>query len=414
MVVHSAYPSDVRVAREVRVALREGYEVDVVAMREPGELRDENLDGVRVIRLPFSHRRGAGVVLVVWEYVGFTASAIFKVAVRMLRRRYDIVQIHNPPDFLILAAALPRMLGAKIILDIHDLSPDMFAMRFKGRRGAALADRVLRSIEQLASSFADMIITVHDPYARELMTRGVPSTKMAVVMNSLDEQLLPAGPREPRADCFRIVYHGTITPPYGVELLVNAASELVSEIDGLRLELYGEGDSLDAIRSRAAELGIEDSLLLTGRYLPQAEVLEQVQSAHVGVIPNLSSRLNRFALSSKMLEYVALGIPVVSADLPTIREHFSDDEVLFFRAGDQQSLAEALRTIAREPEAAHVRASAALRRYNESYNWTANAQRYASVLLDVRNGDVRNGDEPRSAATEPPTSTISNPRRLAP
>ena len=72
-------------------------------------------------------------------------------------------------------------------------------------------------------------------------------------------------------------------------------------------------------------------MLLSGRYLPQAEVLAAVQSAHVGVIPNLSSRLNRFALSSKMFEYVALGVPVVSADLPTIREHFSDEEVLFFR-----------------------------------------------------------------------------------
>ena len=128
-----------------------------------GSFSHELRDGVRVFRLPFSHRRGAGVPLVVWEYFGFTAMATLKVAARMMHRRYDVVQVHNPPDFLILASVLPRLLGAKVVLDIHDLSPDMFAMRFKGRKGAVLADQVLRLIERLATRFANVIITVHEP-----------------------------------------------------------------------------------------------------------------------------------------------------------------------------------------------------------------------------------------------------------
>ena len=386
MVVHSAYPNDVRVAREVRVALREGYEVDVIALREPGEPKRELVDGVRVFRLPFSHRRGVGVVGILWEYVGFTALASYSLAARMLRRRYDIVQVHNPPDFLIAAGAVPRLFGAQVILDIHDLSPDMFAMRFEGRPGAAWADGVLRAIERWATRFADVVITVHDPYARELIARGVPSGKTAVIMNSLDEQLLPKSSRAPRDDCFRIVYHGTVTPSYGVEVLVEAAAELVQENPNVTLEIYGEGDSLGVIGARAQELGLDGNLKLSGRYLPQVDVLEQVQSAHVGVIPNLASRLNRFALSSKMLEYVALGVPVVTADLPTIREHFSEDEVLFFPPGDARALANTLREVARDPEAAQIRAAAALRKYRECYGWSANAARYASVLESARNG----------------------------
>ena len=229
------------------------------------------------------------------------------------------------------------------------------------------------------------------------------SSKTTVVMNSLDEELLPAASRAPQSDCFRIVYHGTITPSYGVELLVEAVSELTGEIEGLTLELYGEGDSLDAIRLRAQQLGIEESVLLSGRYLPQADVLTLVQSAHVGVIPNLSSRLNRFALSSKMFEYVALGIPVVSADLPTIREHFSDEEVLFFRAWGQADRLprHCARSRATRPLHAHRADSRASTRYTESYNWSTNAMRVMPPFFeDVRSGDHASADGHR--ADRPP------------
>jgi glycosyltransferase involved in cell wall biosynthesis len=388
MVVHASYPLDVRVAREVRVALREGYEVDVLAMTEPGEPKREVVGGANVYRLPFAHRRGMGMVGVVWEYVGFTLLASAQLFWRVIRRRYGIVQIHNPPDFLIVAAIAPRLLGARVILDIHDLSPDMFAMRFDGRPGARLADRGLRLVERLATRFADVVITVHEPYRRELEKRGVPRAKTAVVMNSFDEGLLPEQTTDGDSDAFRIVYHGTITPPYGVVLLVEAVARLTDEIDGLRLEIDGEGDSLPAIRAQAQRLGIEDRLRLSGRYLPHAEVLARVASAQVGVIPNLPTRLNTFALSSKLFEYVALGVPVVCADLPTMVEHFTEDEVLFFRAGDSQSLADALREVARDPVAAAARAQAALARYRETYSWAANATRYARVLeqLAARRG----------------------------
>jgi glycosyltransferase involved in cell wall biosynthesis len=377
MVVHSPYP-DVRVAREVAVALDEGYEVDVVALRRPGECPFEERDGVRVYRLPISHRRGAGLRVVAREYFGFAMMASVRVARLDLARRYARVQVHNPPDFLILAAAFPKLFGARVILDIHDLASDMFTMRFDGRVAQA-ADRVLRAMERWAARGADAVLTVHEPYRRELVARGIPPDKITVVMNSLDERLLPPPANAVSRREFRIVYHGTLTPHYGVELLVEAVARLASDMQDFVLAIYGEGDSLPRIRSRAAELGIADRLELSGRFLPQVQMLAELRSAAVGVIPNLPGRLNRFALSTKLFEYVALGIPAVCADLPTLREHFSDDQVLFFTAGDPGALAAALRAIARDPDAASARATAALRRYNE-YRWPLNAARYAAVL----------------------------------
>jgi glycosyltransferase involved in cell wall biosynthesis len=352
--------------------------VDVLATRQPGQPVVEHLDGARVIRLPIAHRWGAGAVRTAREYLGFTLLATIRVARLGRRRRYKVVHVNNPPDFLIVSALVPKLLGAKLIFDVHDLSPDMFAMRFSGRRGSQLADRLLRMLERSAANLADEVVTVHEPYRRELAARGVPWDKITVIMNTVDDRLLPATPSRGE-DGFRVVYQGTVTPPYGVHLLVEATARIAEEVPEMRLEIYGDGDALPDIRSLAETLGVARRVRFSGRFLPQSEVLERVQSASVGVIPNLPTPLNQFALSTKLFEYVALGIPVVSADLPTIREHFSDAELRFFSAGDADALTAALLEIRREPEAAALRARAARSRY-ERYRWRVHARRYADVL----------------------------------
>jgi glycosyltransferase involved in cell wall biosynthesis len=117
--------------------------------------------------------------------------------------------------------------------------------------------------------------------------------------------------------------------------------------------------------------------------LPLREVLVRAADASVGVIPNLPLALSRFALSTKLFEYVALGVPVVSADLPTIRKHFSDAEISYFRAGDAQSLAQAIVAIATDFPGALRRADAARRRYDASYRWELQAETYATALRQL-------------------------------
>jgi glycosyltransferase involved in cell wall biosynthesis len=377
MVVHGPYPvGEPRVEREALAAREAGWEVDVLAMRRRGELSEEQIEGVRVQRLPLEHRRGAGLAGVLREYAGFAALAVKKLA----RARYDVVQVHAPPDFLIAAALVPRLRGARVILDVHDLSSDMFAMRFGDRPGTRLADRLLRLVERVAASAADAVVTVHEPYRAELESRGVPAKKLLVLMNGVDESHLPEpGSDTARGDTFRVVYHGTITPHYGVDLLVRAAARAAKQVDNLRLELYGEGDELPAVRRLAAELGFSERLSTSDGYLPHREVLTRVAGASVGVVPNRPTRLNRFALSSKLFEYVALGIPVALADLPTLRAYFSDDEARFFRAGDDSALGQTLVELASDPDGARRRAAAASVRY-ESYRWPEQARRYVELL----------------------------------
>jgi glycosyltransferase involved in cell wall biosynthesis len=351
-------------------------------MRRQGEPKNESLDGIRIHRLPLEHERGLGLPAIVREYFGFTVLAAWKLWSLARLRRYSAIHVHNPPDFLLLAA-LPARLAfrARLVFDVHDLAPDMFAERFGSGTVGRLGNQLLRSIERLALRLADAVITVHEPYARELRARG--AREVSVVMNSVDPDILPPGSTE-AADTpgFRVVYHGTVTPWYGVDLLVEAAGAVASEIPGLVVEIYGEGDSVPALRERAKELELDGCVQFYDRWLPQEEVLSRVRSAAAGVIPNRPSRLNRYALSSKLLEYVELGVPVAVAGLPTLREHFSDDEVLFFTPGDSEALAAALHAIASDSDAALARAAAARRRAR-AYAWDANAARYLRLLDDL-------------------------------
>ena len=383
MVLHGPYPEP-RVAREAAAARDAGYAVEVVAMKRKSEPAREIVDEVLVIRLPMRHVQGASLGRMISEYLAFAALATAVVGMRSVTRRYDVVHVHNPPDFLIAAAVVPRLLGSRVILDIHDRSPDMFAMRFPGRAGAG-AMVVLQRLERLATEFADSVVTVHNAYLRELVANGVAPEKARVLMNSLDERLLPS-PKPRTQGPLRVVYHGTVTPHYGVHLLVDAAAETVERGVDVRVAIIGGGDSVPDLKRRVAALGLTDRISIEGRFLPHKAALERVNGASAGVIPNLPTPLNRFALSSKLFEYVVLGVPVVSAALPTIREYFDDSEVLFFQPGDASSLADALVAVARDPEGADLRAERARRRY-QNYRWELSARAYIAILdsLATRN-----------------------------
>jgi glycosyltransferase involved in cell wall biosynthesis len=383
MLVHGPYPvgQPPRVVRAIAAAAQAGFAVDVIASLRPGELRREAVGDVDVTRLPVVHRRGIGAPAMLVEYGGFTMLATVILAWRTLRRRYSVVHVNNPPDFLIAAAVVPKLFGTRVVFDVHDLAPDMFAMRFpSGGVLARMADKILRAIERLAGTVADAVVTVHQPYREELISRGFRADKVEVVMNAVDEAVLPQ-PSLP-GDGFRIVYHGTVTPHYGLDLLVGALPQVCASVPSATLEIYGEGDAVPALRQQARELGIADRVRIVEAFLPHHEVLEAGAGAAVGVVPNRPIGLNRFALSTKLFEYCALEVPVVAAALPTLQAHFSQDEVLFFEPGNCDALAHALIETAADRDATRHRALAARARLSQ-YRWDISRERYVRVLREL-------------------------------
>ena len=376
MIVHGPYPiGEERVLREARAAVAHGYDVDIVAMRQPGEEAQERVEGCRVFRLPVAvgPRTKSRVA---YEYTAFLLLATGWL-LRSVARPYAVIQVHNPPDFLLAAGLLPRRFrGSRLVFDVHDFAPELFLMHFE--RAPRLLVRSLFSIERWAFRRADLVLTVNESYRRRIAETRRGHSGVAVVLNSLDEGLLPQrAPSRPKS--FRVVTHGTLNLHYGVDVLVEAFAILHDRHPNARLEIYGDGDAVPVIRRRISDLGLESVTTFDGRYLPQREALECVLGASVGVVANLGHPRNHAALPVKLLEYVAMGIPVVTSDLAAIRDYFTEDEVWFYPPGDSEALAAGLIEVATHARSASARAKRALERYR-AYRWSAQADSYVDLL----------------------------------
>jgi glycosyltransferase involved in cell wall biosynthesis len=238
----------------------------------------------------------------------------------------------------------------------------------------------------VACALADAVLTVHGPYKAQLAARGAEERRIAIVMNTPEESLIAGvkrSPGPPGDGEFTVAYHGTITRWYGVDLLVQAIGLLRTQGRRVRAVILGEGDQLETVRELAANLGVDDSISFSNRYLPIAEALRAVAGADCGIISNRPSEINRFILPNKLFEYVALGIPVVSARLETVAAHFDDEDLTFCRPGDPESLAGAIAWVMDERVAA-IQKSVRAQARAELYRWDRSRIRYLDVLQDLQ------------------------------
>jgi glycosyltransferase involved in cell wall biosynthesis len=212
---------------------------------------------------------------------------------------------------------------------------------------------------------------------------GVPRSKIAVVMNAPDTEAIndarAAAAAEADHGRFVVSYHGTITHWYGVDLIIEAVARLRERVPDIRAVILGEGDALPAVEQLASRLAVDRQIEFQKGFVSHEEALRRVASASCGVIPNRRSQLNRFALSSKLLDYVLLGVPVVVARLETLAAHFSPEEVTFFEGDDAESLAEAIAWVAEHPTDAREKAERARRRAEE-YSWAKSRARLLEAL----------------------------------
>ena len=231
MVVFSEYPADPRPRRAVEALLRAGMQIDLICEGDEMSPKRQRLEGLEVFRIPIQHRRG-GALAYAYEYFSFIliSGAIF--AWRSMRRRYDLIYVHNMPDILVLSALVPKLLGAKVILDQHDPMPELMKTIF-GMGEKSLGVRVMRWLEKRSIAFADRVVTVSVTFQRLFSNRSCSIAKVAVVMNSPDDEIFTyrdarsCRVRKPE-DPFVIMYHGSLVERNGLELSVDALEQVQS------------------------------------------------------------------------------------------------------------------------------------------------------------------------------------------
>ncbi len=381
------FPDDVRVQREVSALLDAGHEVDVVCAHKDGAPRRERSGRLRIVRLPLRHRRG-GPLLYAASYASFLALALVVVGALHLRRRYDLVQVNSVPDSLVFSALVPKLMGAKVLLDLHESMPEFYATKF----GAGLehpAVRALAAVEQASIRFADAALTCTAQQREAFAGRGADPAGIAVVLNSSDEGIFDVR-RYPRTDAgdgrFRVVCHGTIEPHYGLDTLVRAAALVRGEIPELRVEIFGEGTYRDELEGLVRDLGVADVVWFSDGLVPWDELVSALAQADVGVVAMKRDAFRDLTHCNKMFDFVVMGVPAAVSRTRSVEAYFDEDSFRYFRSDDPHDLARALRELHADAPLRRGLADHASR-VAAPYRWPRQREHYLQVVARTLRGE---------------------------
>lgn len=354
MVVFSSYPADPRPRRAAEALVKQGLCVELICEADESLPNVEHVGGVNVRRIPIKHYRG-GKLSYAYQYSAFILLSAIILAWRSIRRRYDIIYVHNMPDVLVFCALLPKALGAKVILDQHDPMPELMKAIFNLEENS-LEVRIIRRLEKLSIAFADLVITPNLACKRVFAGRSCRAEKIGVVMNSPDGEIFPyrsarSYPVSQRTSGkpFVVMYHGSLVERNGLDLAVDALARLPDSVPDAELRVYGHMTPfLQQVMEGACTQGLERKIHYLG---PRSleELVREIEKCDVGVIPNQRNAFTDINTPTRIFEYLAMGKPVIAPRTIGIQDYFGPESLIFFESGNSEDLAEKLTYVYAHP-----------------------------------------------------------------
>jgi len=358
LVVLSAYPFDPRPRRTADALMRHGMSVDYVCVADGKVPWHEKTNGIDVFRIPIQHQRG-GKLAYAYQYSAFILGSAAILMARHWRRSYDLIYINNMPDVLVVSALLPKMFGAKVILDLHDPMPELMTTIFATDPNSKSV-RLLKLLEKWSMERADQILTPNIAFKRIFAARSCPKEKIAVIMNSPDGTIFPFRPACARParnrnsnQPFVVMYHGTLVERNGLDVAVEAFAHIRTKLPTAQLHIYGKATPfMERVMQSARERGLQQSVLHLGEK-PLEQIVDAIDDCDVGVVPNHRNVFTDINMPTRIFEYLARGRPVIAPRTAGIKDYFDEHSLLFFEAGNAEDLAQTIQFVACNPEEAY-------------------------------------------------------------
>ncbi len=395
MVAYTHYQTDPRCRREATLAASGGWDVHFYALSKDGQARTSAVEGITLHELAMPRYRGDSAAAYVLSYLRFLLLASVKVQNHHLRSRFAVVHVNTMPDFMVGTALLPRLFGAKVILDVHDVMPEIYMTKFRVP-ATHWKIRLIKFMEVASAALAHKVLTAEHPKGELLAEHGVPRDKIQVLLNLPDDKLFvpqftftdpqlqkPAGDADSE---FRLIYHGTLAHRLGMDHAIGALDLLRDEIPGARLQLFGDGDHLPELHRQAAAARLDGRVWFSDGFKPIEEVIPSIQAAHLAVIPTRHEISTDYMLPTKLLEYLAFGIPAVFTPTRTVKHYFGEDHPLYIHDPTPEETARKIRWV-RANYAEAKRLTAELQdSWFSRYHWPTHKLSYLGLLEELRNG----------------------------
>ncbi|MGH2866032.1 MAG: glycosyltransferase family 4 protein [Solirubrobacteraceae bacterium] len=383
-VIRLAYfPFDPRMSRDVFALAGAGHRVHVICLRDAGQRRLERTGSITVWRLPMRHRR-AGLLRWIYEYTVFTLMAGVLAGLLNLPRRLDLVQVHTLPDTLVFAAAIPKLLGVSVLLDLHECLPEFFAASFEVAPTHPVV-RLTAAAEQSAIRFADFALTCTAEMREVFVGRGARAEKIAIVMNSNDESVFdPSGRPAPAGEKggFTLIHHGSMESRYGIDTVIRAVAALRPDHPGLRLALYGDGSQRAELTTLVADLGLDDAVSFSPGFVPIDELVDAIGAADAGVVAMRRDPFRDLTHCMKMFDLISMRTPVLCSRTRSVMNYFPPACFAYFEPDDPADLARAVAELIAHPERSQELVAAAAR-VNEPYRWPRQRERYLRIVASL-------------------------------
>lgn len=378
MLAYTFYDADNRVRRYAEALARRGDRVDAIALAREGQPAYEVIQGVHVYRIQKRVIDETGPLSYLFKLLLFFIRSAWFLAIHHAREPYHLIHVHSVPDFEVFATIVPRLMGARVILDIHDIVPEFYASKFKVSE-SSLVFRLLVFMEWLSIAYSNHVIIANHLWYEKLIRRSVRAEKCTAIINYPDPTIFSARPRPPRApDEFVMCYPGTLSWHQGLDLAIEAMSLLRDKIPQLRFLLIGDGPERENLKRMIRDNKLENRVTLKG-LIPLEQVAETMAGIDLGVVPKRSDTFGNEAFSTKIMEFMAMGVPVLAAKTRIDQYYFNSDLVEFFESGNARALAAKIEFLVNRPER-RAQLSAACSTFIAQNNWDVRKQEYLEIV----------------------------------
>jgi glycosyltransferase involved in cell wall biosynthesis/peptidoglycan/xylan/chitin deacetylase (PgdA/CDA1 family) len=383
MIAYSHYSYDNRVRRYAETLARRGDIVDVISLSWLStEQAEIELNGVTIYNAFRRVKNETSPWDFALRHLRFMTKASSLLRKLHKEKNYDVIHIHNIPDFLVFAAWYPKCTGAKLILDIHDVVPELFENKFRtGIKKHYVT--VLRVLEKVSIRFVDHVIVSNHLWYDKLIARSADENHCSVLVNHVDPEIFARRPRTRNDGKYIVLFPGSFQWHQGVDIGIRAFSQFRKKVPNAEFHLYGGGNEKLAsdLKALVQELGLQDSVKFFSA-VPLDEIVKVIVNADLGVVPKRADSFGNEAYSTKIMEFMSQGVPVVVSRTKIDSYYFKGDDVRFFPSGDADAMAEAMCEVA---ENQHLRDSLIANglEYVQKNSWTLKREEYLRLIDDL-------------------------------
>jgi len=387
MVAYTFYDSDNRVMRYAETLAKRGDEVDVIALRGPDDAPVTTRNGVRILHVQRRLVNEKSQFTYLFRILLFFMRAMFVLTVNHIRKPYRFIHVHSVPDFLVFTAWLPRITGAKVILDIHDVLPEFYASKFHASTESFIF-KSLVWVEKLSCAFVHYVIIANHLWLQRLQSRSVAASKCTAVLNYPDPSIFFRRGRTRNDGRFVMLYPGTLSHHQGLDVAVRAFTKIKDIVPEADLHIYGVGRALPGLRAQAKEAKVEDRVLFF-EPMPMWDIARVMENADLAVVPKRKDSFGNEAFSTKTLEFMALGVPLLISDTAVDLYYFNDKIVTFARSGDENDFAAKMLKLIRDPSARQRQVQNA-DEFIKLNNWDAKKSEYLNLVDSLTGNQIPN------------------------